>query len=120
MKKPIINLQEVELQERPPSLSATGKAAERYDAKMGMISSRLGAEKLGYNITSVPPGKRAFPFHNHRVNEEIFLILEGVGEIRIGNLTYPIKKMELMLVIFPQVFTFVKSLLGIGEGCGNL
>ena len=39
---------------------------------------------LHYNLTAVPPGKRAFPFHNHRVNEEMFFILEGTGEVRIG------------------------------------
>lgn len=56
-----------------------------------MIAPRIGAQKLGYNLTAVPPGKRAFPFHNHRVNEEMFFILEGSGEVRIGEKVYPIK-----------------------------
>jgi uncharacterized cupin superfamily protein len=58
---------------------------------MGAIASRLGAQKLGYNVTAVPPGKRAFPFHNHRVNEEMFFILEGTGEVRIGEAVHPIR-----------------------------
>ena len=90
MKKPIINITEVEFQPRPEAFAATGEAAERYDANMGMVSSRLGAQKLGYNITLVPPGKRAFPLHNHRVNEEMFLVLAGKGEVRIGGETYSI------------------------------
>jgi len=57
---------------------------------MGQISSLVGAQKLGYNITKVPPGKRAFPIHNHHVNEEMFLILEGEGQVRIGNEMFPI------------------------------
>jgi uncharacterized cupin superfamily protein len=40
----------------------------------------------------VPPGKRAFPFHNHRVNEEMFFVLEGEGEVRIGAERHPIRR----------------------------
>ncbi len=96
MKKPIMNLNDVKLRARPGAMAATGEAAERFDAKMGIIAPLIGAEKLGYNITSVPPGKRAFPFHNHRVNEEMFLILEGEGEVRIGAETYPLKKHDIV------------------------
>jgi uncharacterized cupin superfamily protein len=52
---------------------------------MGRFSSQLGATKLGYNITAVPPGKRAFPFHCHHFNEEMFFILQGEGELRYGE-----------------------------------
>ena len=85
MNRPILNIAEVELQPRPAAFAATGAAAARYDARMGSIASRLGAKKLGYNLTAVPPGRRAFPFQNHRVNEEMFFILEGAGEVRIGD-----------------------------------
>lgn len=91
MNKSIINIADVELQPRPAMFAATGEAAQRFDARMGLVASRIGAQKLGYNITAVPPGKRAFPFHNHRVNEEMFLILEGSGEVRIGEAVYPIR-----------------------------
>lgn len=91
MNKPILNISEVELKPRPASFAATGSAAERFDARMGFIAPRIGAQKLGYNVTSVPPSKRAFPFHNHRVNEEMFFVIEGAGEIRIGDATYPIR-----------------------------
>lgn len=65
---------------------------DRFEAQLGAVSSRIGARNLGYNITVLPPGKRAFPFHNHRVNEEMFFVLEGEGEIRIGPETYPVAK----------------------------
>ena len=64
MSKPVINLADIKLQPRPPAFSATGPAAERYDARMGMVGAVIGAKKLGYNITEVPPGKRAFPPHS--------------------------------------------------------
>ena len=91
MTHPIVNIADVELAPRPAAFAATGPAAQRYDARMGMIGPRVGARKLGYNITEIPPGKRAFPFHNHRVNEEMFFVLEGSGEVRIGERTYPIR-----------------------------
>lgn len=90
MTKPIINIADVELEPRPPGFAPSGPAAERYDARMGFIGPRIGAQKLGYNITAIPPGKRAFPFHNHRVNEEMVFVLHGTGEIRIGENTYPL------------------------------
>lgn len=90
--KRIMNVDEVELQPRPAAFAATGKAADRFDARMGQIAPLLGAQKLGYNVTSVPPGKRAFPFHSHLANEEMFFVLEGRGEVRIGDATHPIRK----------------------------
>lgn len=92
MTKRILNISDVELQPRPAELAATGSAAERFDARMGMISPLIGAQKLGYNLTSVPPGKRAFPFHNHNINEEMFFVIEGAGEVRIGEDVYPIRQ----------------------------
>ncbi len=91
MPHPILNLADVELQPRPATFAATGAAALRFDARMGLIAPRLGAQKLGYNLTAVPPGKRAFPFHNHRINEEMFFVVDGTGEIRIGDAVYPIR-----------------------------
>jgi uncharacterized cupin superfamily protein len=92
MTAPILNLADLELLPRPAAFAATGPAAARFDARSGQIASRLGAQKLGYNVTAVPPGKAAFPFHCHRVNEEMFFVLQGSGEIRIGTATYPIRQ----------------------------
>jgi uncharacterized cupin superfamily protein len=91
MDKPIINVSELTFEPRPAAFAAKGDAAKRFDAKMASIGPRLGAQKLGYNVTAVPSGKRAFPFHNHRVNEEMFFVLQGSGEVRIGTQVYPIR-----------------------------
>ncbi len=91
MTKHIINVADVELQPRPAQFAPTGAAAQRFEARVGRISAQIGARKLGYNVTAVPPGRRAYPFHNHRLNEEMFYILEGRGEVRIGTETFPIR-----------------------------
>jgi uncharacterized cupin superfamily protein len=92
MPHPILNLADVELSPRPAAYAPKGAAAERYEAKVGFLGQRLGAKKLGFNVTAVPPGKRAYPFHNHQMNEELFLVLEGTGEVRIGPDVHPIRK----------------------------
>jgi uncharacterized cupin superfamily protein len=55
-----------------------------------MLGLQLGAEKLGYNLIALPPGKRGFPFHSHRNNEEVFLVISGIGEVRLGDQRHPI------------------------------
>ena len=94
MSKPILNIADVEFRKvgHGSSMPGAENAPEKFQAQLGDIGRRLGAQKLGYNLTVVPAGKRAFPLHNHRANEEMFFILEGEGEVRIGKETYPIKK----------------------------
>ena len=91
MTHPIINLADIALQPLPPGYAPTGPAAERFDPRIGRVSGPLGAQKLGYNVTALAPGKLAFPFHCHRVNEEMFFVLAGSGEIRIGSKRHPIR-----------------------------
>lgn len=80
----ILNIDDIEYQ--------SWAHGDRFEAELGAISARIGAQKLGYNLTVLSPGKRAFPFHSHRVNEEMFFILQGAGEIRIGANIYPVRK----------------------------
>jgi uncharacterized cupin superfamily protein len=89
--KPVINLDEISLDERPAFLQPPGSAAEKFGSRSGMVGARIGARLLGYNITAVAPGKRAFPLHNHHANEEMFYILQGTGELRIGDERYSIR-----------------------------
>ena len=83
-KSPILNIDDVQYRD-------TGHG-EKYAAKVGDVGGRVGAVKLGYNICVVPPGKRAWPRHNHIVNEEMFFIIEGMGEVVIGAERMPIRK----------------------------
>jgi uncharacterized cupin superfamily protein len=93
MKLPIRNIDAVEFQPwgRGVSIPGAGEASDRYQARIAFLSQQLGAQKLGYNITVLPAGKSAFPFHCHSVNEEMFFILEGEGEIRIGDARHTIR-----------------------------
>ena len=73
MTKPIMNLDEVAFDD----IEDNGK----YTSRRGQISDHIGAEKLDYNLTVVPPGKTQCPFHCHHGEEEMFFIIEGEGEL---------------------------------------
>jgi uncharacterized cupin superfamily protein len=92
MTAPIINLDQAELLDMPPQFAARGAAAEHYQPRMALLGEAIGSRKLGCNLTVLAPGKRAFPFHNHRVNEEMFIVVEGRGEIRIGAQRFPVRQ----------------------------
>ncbi|MCG8693888.1 MAG: cupin domain-containing protein [Minwuiales bacterium] len=63
---------------------------DMFAAKLGRIGPMVGARQLGCMLTVVPPGKRAFPFHAHHANEEMFVILSGAGEYRMGEERTPL------------------------------
>jgi uncharacterized cupin superfamily protein len=86
--KPIMNLDEVEFDD----IEENGI----YTSKRATIGAHIGAQKLGYNLTVLPPGKVQCPFHSHRGEEEMFFILEGEGELRFGDQRYPIRKHDVI------------------------
>ena len=88
MARPILNLDEVAFDD----VEENG----RYTSSRGQISNHIGAKKLGYNLTVLPPGKVQCPFHCHHAEEEMFLILEGEGELRFGDKRYPIRKHDVI------------------------
>ena len=67
-----------------------------YTSKRAQFSAGIGARDLGYNLTELPPGKAQCAFHAHRAEEEMFLILEGEGELRYGTERYKIKKHDVI------------------------
>jgi uncharacterized cupin superfamily protein len=69
---------------------------DRFAARMALLGGPMGARRLGFNLTAVSPGKTAFPFHNHRVNDELFFIVAGHGEVRIGAERHPVREGDLL------------------------
>jgi uncharacterized cupin superfamily protein len=93
MTKPILNIDEAQYVDLAQMSRNFGSElpAERFGGRMAPLGRPLGARKLGYNVTVVLPGKRAYPFHSHRANEEMFFVIEGSGEVRIGSEVYPLR-----------------------------
>lgn len=90
---PILNIDDIEYRPWGHGTKTPGAEAAPapFEARLGPISGLIGAQKLGYNVTIVPPGKRAFPAHSHRVNEEMFFILAGEGEMRVGDKRHKVR-----------------------------
>ena len=83
MAKRVMNLDELEYVE-------FGKG-DKFNAERAPISNEIGAEKLGYAVVRLKPGKRAWPYHSHHVIEEFFYVLEGAGTLRHADQEYPIR-----------------------------
>ena len=86
--KPIANLDEVVFDDAEEN--------GRYTSRRAMFSGGIGAKQLGYNVTELPPGKAQCPFHSHRMEEEMFLILEGEGELRFGSERYALRRHDVI------------------------
>jgi uncharacterized cupin superfamily protein len=83
MRKPVLNI-------RDAVFVREWEHGDRFGAKMAPISNELGAKMLAYNLTEVAPGRRAFPFHSHHANEELFFVTEGEGILRFGDEEYSV------------------------------
>ncbi len=81
--RPVINIDELELKSH--------RHGTRYEASGSNASGLIGARQLGYGYTVVPPGKRAWPLHNHHANEEMFFVIEGQGVVRFGDTEHPVR-----------------------------
>ena len=88
MHKPFVNLDELAFDD----VEDNGF----YTSRRARFSAAIGARQLGYNLTELPPGKAQCPFHSHRAEEEMFLILEGEGELRFGDQRYPLRKHDVV------------------------
>ncbi len=75
----IVNIAELERALQPQ------RHGERFAAEMAQVGPRTGARKLGCRLTVVPPGKSAWPFHAHVVNEEMIIVIEGEGILRLAD-----------------------------------
>ena len=61
-----------------------------------VVGETIGARRLGSNLTVLQPGEEGAPFHNHRINEETFLILEGEGVLRFGAEEYRVGPLDMI------------------------
>lgn len=80
---PVINLDEVPLQQR-----GNGKS---FEAEVGSFGPAIGSTGIGCMLHVVQPGKRAFPRHAHHQIHELFIVLEGEGTYRFGEKEFPVK-----------------------------
>ena len=62
-----------------------------YESRPAHRGPGTAASKLGATVVVLPPGKRARPYHLHHAEEEMFVVLEGAGSVRVAGELLPLK-----------------------------
>ena len=83
----IRNFDEVDLQvnDRAPRYDG-----ERYGPVIG-AETGLAGRRIGCGVEILPPGKQGCPYHFHYAQEEVFIVLEGEGTLRVAGEMIPIR-----------------------------
>ncbi|MDC8770190.1 cupin domain-containing protein [Roseateles albus] len=69
-----------------------------YDSMVGGVTEGTVARKLGCGVDTVPPGKQSCPYHFHHSQEEMFIVLEGSGTLRVAGEMLPIKAGDVICI----------------------
>ena len=62
-----------------------------YDAQGARLARGTAAVKLGASVDVLAPGKRGCPYHLHHAQEEMFIVIEGHGTLRVADENLPLK-----------------------------
>jgi uncharacterized cupin superfamily protein len=65
--------------------------APLYDVQFVRLAEGTAAQKLGASFSILAPGKRGCPYHRHYAQEEMFVIIEGRGTLRVADEMLPLK-----------------------------
>ena len=69
-----------------------------YDAMGARLAPGTAARKLGASFDILAPGKRGCPYHLHHAQEELFVILEGSGTLRVAGEMLPLHAGDVIFI----------------------
>ena len=72
--------------------------APLYDTWCGRLAVGTAAGKLGASIDTVAPGQRSCPYHFHYAEEEMFIVLEGTGTLRVAGEMLPLRAGDVIFI----------------------
>ena len=61
-----------------------------YASQGARLAAGTAARQLGASVDILPPGKRSCPYHLHHAQEEMFIVIEGSGTLRVAGELLPI------------------------------
>jgi uncharacterized cupin superfamily protein len=61
-----------------------------YETLCARVARGTAASKIGLSVDIVAPGKRACPYHFHYAQEEVFVVIEGRGSLRVADEWLPL------------------------------
>ena len=68
---------------------------KNFSATVARLGDLLGMTKMGCSVVELEPGNRAWPYHLHYGQEELFIVLEGQGTLRYDDDEYEIREGEI-------------------------
>ncbi|HEI8865157.1 cupin domain-containing protein [Serratia sp. AKBS12] len=69
-----------------------------YDSQSARLGVGTAASQLGASVDVVAPGKRSCPYHFHHGQEEMFIIVEGQGMLRVAGEMLPIANGDILFI----------------------
>jgi uncharacterized cupin superfamily protein len=69
-----------------------------YDSSGARLARGTAARKLGASIDTLAPGKRGCPYHLHHSQEEMFVVLEGEGTLRVAGEMLPLRTGDVIFI----------------------
>src|SRR5258707_4435650 len=69
-----------------------------YDGQGARLARGTAAQRLGASFDILAPGKRGCPYHLHHAQEEMFIILEGSGTLRVAGEMLPVRAGDVIFI----------------------
>ena len=72
--------------------------APRYDTEGASLTQGTAAQQLGARIDVVAPGAQSCPYHYHFAEEEMFIVLQGEGTLRVAGEHVPVRAGDVITI----------------------
>ena len=72
--------------------------APRYDTEGASLTEGTAAQQLGARIDVVAPGQQSCPYHYHFAEEEMFIVLQGEGTLRVAGELVPVRAGDVITI----------------------
>lgn len=69
-----------------------------YDTQGARLGRGTAARKLGASVDVLAPGKVGCPYHLHHAQEEMFIVLEGSGTLRVAGERLALKAGDVVFI----------------------
>jgi uncharacterized cupin superfamily protein len=69
-----------------------------YETLCARLAAGTAATRLGASIDVLAPGKRGCPYHYHHAQEELFVVLEGQGTLRVAGEMLPVAAGDVVFI----------------------
>ncbi|MEI8326656.1 MAG: cupin domain-containing protein [Betaproteobacteria bacterium] len=69
-----------------------------YESRGARLAQGTAAVKLGASVDTVAPGKVSCPYHFHHAQEEMFIVIEGSGTLRVAGEMLPLRTGDVVFI----------------------